>query len=281
MNYLEITITITPEEEFIKDILAASLAEIGFESFVQTESGMTAYILSKNFDERSYNETIASFLSDYENYNIESQFNEIASTNWNEEWEKHYFKPIIINEECVIHSSFHENIPNARYDILIDPKMAFGTGHHETTSLMLSAMLDTDLTDRSVLDMGCGTAVLAILAAMKGAKRIVAIDIDEWAYNNSSENIKLNNTERIEVKLGGAEILDDEKYDYIFANINRNILLNDMHRYIRSMEKGSFLFMSGFYESDIPVIKEEAERLGLNYVKHSEKNGWVAVKFRF
>lgn len=161
------------------------------------------------------------------------------SKNWNEEWEKNYFQPIVIGNECVIHSSFHQDTPEARFDILIDPKMSFGTGHHETTSLMLAELLKLDVTGKSFLDMGCGTAVLAILARMKDASPVTAIDIDEWAYENSLENIRLNHVSDITVKLGGAELLGTETYDIILANINRNILLHDMHRYISCMHTGS------------------------------------------
>ena len=280
MNYTEYLFSVSPNEEFAKDMLAGLLAEIGFESFVQTRQGLDAYILSEQVDSFALDNVLSSFSSDYKGFHVEYQVNEIASTNWNEEWEKHYFRPIVIADKCVIHSSFHEDVPQAGYDILIDPKMSFGTGHHETTLLMLSAIVDTDLSHKSVLDMGCGTAVLAILASMKGANPVTAIDIDDWAYDNSLENIKLNHIDNITVKKGGAELLDaDEVYDYIFANINRNILLNDMRYYVRCMQPGSFLFMSGFYVDDIPVIREEAERLGLKYEGFSEKNNWVAVKF--
>ena len=280
MNYMEYRFLVYPNEEFVKDILAGLLVDIGFESFVQTEQGLSAYILSGNVDKIMLDEVISSFSSDYEGFCVEYQINEIASINWNEEWEKHYFKPIVIDDQCVIHSSFHKNVPQARYDILIDPKMSFGTGHHETTSLMLSVLVDADLTHKSVLDMGCGTAVLAILASMKDANPVTAIDIDDWAYHNALENVKLNRVENITVKKGGAELLNDnDVYDYIFANINRNILLNDMQYYVRCMRKGSILFMSGFYVADIPAIRKEAERLGLKYEGFTEKTGWVAVRF--
>ncbi len=279
MQYTEFIFSIYPCEEFIKDILASELAEVGFESFEQTDEELKAYILSNNLNKEAFDLIFNAFTSEYSNFRIEYTINNIAPANWNEEWEKHYFKPIIIGDKCVIHSSFHENIPKAEFDILIDPKMAFGTGHHETTFLMLSSMLDVELNNKSMLDMGCGTAVLAILAAMKGANPVVAIDIDEWAYNNSLENIKLNNVNSIDIKLGGAEILGNDAYDYIFANINRNILLNDMQHYVHCLNKNGFLYMSGFYVEDIPVIREKAESLGLTFSGYLEKNNWVAVKF--
>jgi ribosomal protein L11 methyltransferase len=199
--------------------------------------------------------------------------------NWNEEWEKNYFQPIILGNECVIRSSFHTGTPEVKYEILIDPKMSFGTGHHETTSLMLNELLKVDVAGKSFLDMGCGTAVLAILARMKGAMPVTAIDIDEWAYTNSLENISLNSVSEIKVLLGGAELLGSETFDIIQANINRNILLNDIQHYAKCMHVGSSLYMSGFYLEDIPVIREEAEQNGLTYVSFTEKNRWVAVHF--
>ena len=188
------------------------------------------------------------------------------------------FQAYCRGDECVIHSTFHTDIPQARYDVLIDPKMAFGTGHHETTTLMLQAILASDLTGRSVLDMGCGTAVLGILARMKGAASVVAVDIDEFAVENAIENIRLNHVSGVEVRLGGIEALKQESFDFIFANINRNILLADMHAYVACMKRGSRIFMSGFYVEDIPFIRAEAEHLGLRFVGYAEKNRWVAVE---
>lgn len=276
MDYLEFLFSFDAENAFIGDLLAAELAEIGFESFVEDEKGLKAYVPTTLFDETILKAKLSAFAFAPE---ISYSHTFIKGQNWNKEWEKNYFQPIIIEGECVIHSTFHENIPQAKYDIVIDPKMAFGTGHHETTSLMLGEILKTDLCDKSVLDMGCGTAVLAILAAKKGAHPILAIDIDEWAYSNSLENIAINNESQIEVMQGGAELLKNKTFDVIFANINRNILLQDMHAYVACMKSGSELYMSGFYEEDIPVINKEAERLGLKQQSFSEKNRWVAVRF--
>jgi Ribosomal protein L11 methylase len=214
--------------------------------------------------------------------NIETDFSSkiIEQKNWNEEWEKNYFKPIIIEGRCVIHSTFHKDIPEAEFDILIDPKMAFGTGHHETTSQMLMEILENDFNGKDVLDMGCGTAVLAILSMMKGAKSARAIDIDDWVCDNANENIKLNNVKNIDVECGDASLLQDgRKYDIILANINRNILLNDMHSYVDTLNDNGSLFMSGFYEEDLPFITKEAERLGLRLDSYKSKNRWVAAKY--
>lgn len=277
MDYFEFLFKYSSENDYVADLLSSELGEIGFESFVTGSEGLTAYIPTGLYDEAKLKDLIAHFEYD-KNVVFSQKF--VEGKNWNEEWEKHYFQPIILGDECVIHSTFHKDIPSAKYEILIDPKMSFGTGHHETTSLMLRALLDADLQGKSLLDMGCGTAVLAILAAKKGASPILAIDIDEWAYNNSLENVALNHAEGIRVAMGGAELLGNETFDIILANINRNILLHDMHKYAACMHEGAELYMSGFYERDIPVIDEEAKKNGLQLLGHEEKNLWVAVHYK-
>ncbi|MDD4636462.1 MAG: 50S ribosomal protein L11 methyltransferase, partial [Bacteroidales bacterium] len=241
MNYIEVKIQVLPNLDYVTDVLSSLLGDIGYESFETVEKGIIAYVQESAFDEVKLKSVFDSF--PYEatfDYAIES----IEDQNWNQEWEKHYFQPIVISDKCVIHSTHHTNVPKAEFDILIDPKMAFGTGHHETTFLMVSYLLEEDVRGKSLLDMGCGTAVLAILASMKGASPVLGIDIDEWAYNNALENISLNHVEEIEIKLGGAEVIDpSNKFDVVMANINRNILLNDMHAYIACMKRGSLLFM--------------------------------------
>ena len=276
-DYMQVRLDVEPCSEMATDILAAALAEIGYESFVPDETGVTAFVPQGKYDEVQLQSVVEQFPVEGIALSYEATF--VPGQDWNEEWEKNYFKPIVVGDECVIHSTFHHDVPQARYDVLIDPKMAFGTGHHETTTLMLQAILATDFTGRAVLDMGCGTAVLAILACMKGAGPVVAVDIDEFATENAAENIRLNGVPEIEVRLGGADALRQEQFDYIFANINRNILLADMAAYVERMKGGAHLFMSGFYVDDIPVIRAEAERLGLHFLGHTEKNRWVAVDF--
>ena len=276
-DYMQVRLDVEPCSEMATDILAAALAEIGYESFVPDETGVTAFVPQGKYDEVQLQSVVEQFPVEGIALSYEATF--VPGQDWNEEWEKNYFKPIVVGDECVIHSTFHHDVPQARYDVLIDPKMAFGTGHHETTTLMLQAILATDFTGRAVLDMGCGTAVLAILACMKGAGPVVAGDIDEFATENAAENIRLNGVPEIEVRLGGADALRQEQFDYIFANINRNILLADMAAYVEHMKGGAHLFMSGFYVDDIPVIRAEAERLGLHFLGHTEKNRWVAVDF--
>ena len=259
-------------------MLAALTAEIGFESFVPCEGGTQAYIQKALFDEEALKNVLADF--PIPDTDITYTLAEPEDKDWNEEWEKNYFQPIVIGDRCVIHSTFHTDYPKTEYDIVINPQMAFGTGHHETTSSIIAELLDADLKGKSVLDMGCGTSILAILASMRGANPVTAIDIDDWCVNNSRDNIALNHIDNITVELGDASLLKDHKpFDVIIANINRNILLADMPAYAACMHTGSELYMSGFYVEDIPAIREKAESLGMEFVHHREKNRWVAVKF--
>ena len=278
MKYFEVTFTAQPCNETITDVLSGLTADIGFESFVECENGMKAYIQQSQFDEAALKQVVEDF--PIPGASISYSITEPEDKNWNEEWEKNFFQPIIIGDRCVIHSTFHQDIPKAEYDIVINPQMAFGTGHHETTSLIIEELLDSELKDKSLLDMGCGTSILAILARMKGAHPCTAIDIDEWCVRNSIENIELNHVDNIAVSQGDASSLSGKgPFDVVIANINRNILLNDMKQYVTCMHPGAELYMSGFYVDDIPVIREEAEKNGLTYIHHKEKNRWAAVKF--
>jgi ribosomal protein L11 methyltransferase len=202
---------------------------------------------------------------------------EIEQVNWNVEWEKN-FHPIIVNEQCGVRAPFHPK-PDVTYDIVIEPKMSFGTGHHATTHMMIEFLLEQDLQGKKVLDMGCGTGVLAIVAEKRGASQLDAIDIDNWCYQNTQENVERNECSKIEAFEGGAELLQDRHYDVIIANINRNILLEDMPSYNRSLNAGGELYLSGFYSGDIPVIKAECEKHGLEYEDFKEREEWVALKF--
>ena len=281
MNYYELKFTYESpvETTVISDILASELGEIGFESFTENEDGLLAYIADTLYNVEAVEDKLKEFPLENVTFHYTAQL--VESKDWNEEWEKNYFKPIRIGSDCIIRASFHQPEPGYTYNIVIDPKMAFGTGNHETTYLMIGEMLKLDLAGKDLLDMGCGTAVLAILAKMKKAGKVVGIDIDQWAYNNALENIRLNNTEDIRIALGGAEqIAGFGEFDIVFANINRNILLNDIRHYVSSMRKGALLFMSGFYTQDIPFIQEECERSGLIFESYAEKNNWVAIKTR-
>lgn len=279
MKYLEFTFRTIPCTEIANDVLSAVLGEVGFESFVEQADGISAYIQMNLYKEAALKEALADFpLPDTK---IEYNYQEAEDKDWNEEWEKNFFQPIVIGDRCVIHSTFHKDVPHAQYDIVINPQMAFGTGHHETTSLIISELLDSDLQGKSLLDMGCGTSILAILARMRGAAPCTAIDIDEWCVRNSIENIALNNVDDIAVFQGDASSLEGKgPFDIVIANINRNILLNDMKQYVRCMHPGSELYMSGFYVDDIPVIQAEAERNGLQFLHQREKNRWAAVKLK-
>ncbi len=280
MKYLEFTFITSPCTETANDVLAAILGEVGFESFMEHEKGLTAYIQQPLFDETAMTDAIKEF--PLPGTEISYTYIEAEDKDWNEEWEKNFFQPIVIGDRCVIHSSFHKDVPKAQYDIIINPQMAFGTGHHETTSLIIEELLDCQLEGKSLLDMGCGTSILAILARMKGAYPCTAIDIDEWCVRNSQENIALNKVDGITVLQGDASSLTGlGPFDIIIANINRNILLNDMKRYVACMRKGAEIFMSGFYIDDIPVLQAEAERNGLQLVSHKEKNRWAAIKCKY
>lgn len=256
------------------EILIAELGFAGFESFVETEEGVTAYIRKDEWEKNILDE-IEILKSD--EFKIDYSFSDIEQVNWNSEWEKN-FSPIEVDEKCTVRAPFHPE-RNFKYEIVIEPKMSFGTGHHETTYMMLQYILENDFQGKSVLDMGCGTAVLAILAEMRGAAKLDAIDIDEWCFENSEENIQRNNCKNISVYLGDASLLQKKKYDVIIANINRNILLEDMDAYIHSLNPKGALYLSGFYIEDLPLIEERCNNLGLIFVDNKEKNKWVAAKF--
>lgn len=277
MDYIKSIFKVSSNEDFVKDVLSAELAEIGYESFETETDNLIAYCPINQFDK----ENVLNLLQEFPfETSISVVHEEMKAQNWNEEWEKNFFSPIIVENRCVIHSSFHTEIPQLEYNILIDPRMSFGTGHHSTTSLMIASMLEMNMQNKNMLDMGCGTAVLAILAKKMGAKSVVGIDIDEWAYKNALDNIQLNVCQEIDIRMGGVEQLtENDSFDVIFANINRNILLNDMEKYVNVLTTNGHLFMSGFYENDIEMIRQKAETLGLQFVSYKEKSTWVAVQF--
>ena len=256
------------------DILVAELGEVGFESFTENTDGLVAYIQKEDWN--------ASLLSDIqilqsEEVHFSYEVKEIEQVNWNEEWEKN-FESIVVDNEVSIRAPFHEN-PGLTYDIVIEPKMSFGTGHHETTHLMVQHLRSMNLEEKQVLDMGCGTGILAIFAEMKGAKAVDAIDIDNWCYENSIENIERNNCKVISVFEGDSSLLKPKSYDLIIANINRNILLSDMAVYVASLKENGVLLLSGFYTEDIEMINASAEKNGLVLDKKLERNNWVGLKY--
>lgn len=278
MKYIEVSFTVSPISETANDIIAAFAMELGFESFVESSNGTVGYIPAHLFDEQTLKDILASFpMTDT---TIAFTACEMEDKDWNEEWEKNFFEPIVIDSRCVIHSTFHKDYPRADFDIIINPQMAFGTGHHQTTRLIIGYLLDADLKGKSVLDMGCGTSILAILASMRGASELIAIDIDEWCVNNSIDNLALNHIDNVKVFQGDASSLTAVgPFDVIIANINRNILLADMQYYVSRMHMGGEIYFSGFYESDLPMIKAEAERLGLRYISHRVEKEWTAARF--
>ncbi|ULC58806.1 50S ribosomal protein L11 methyltransferase [Flaviramulus sp. BrNp1-15] len=256
------------------EILIAELGYAGFESFVETEEGVTAYIQKEEWNEDILDDI---HILNSKEFKITYTFEDIEQTNWNAEWEKN-FNPIIVDDQCSVRAPFHEK-PDTKYDIIIEPKMSFGTGHHETTHMMIQHILKNDFEGKSVLDMGCGTGVLAILAEMKGAKPIDAVDYDNWCYLNSLENVERNNCKHITVIEGDASVLKNKKYDIIIANINRNILLQDMKTYVSCLNDKGMLFLSGFYNDDIPLIQTECGRHLLKFAEKLERNNWVSLKF--
>ena len=275
-SYLEYNFTVTPLQP-ASDILIAELGEVGFESFVETETGILAYIQKEDWSETILDEV--NILSN-SNFKITYTATEIEQQNWNATWEQN-FHPIKVGEECMVRAPFHEK-EKVQFDIVIEPKMSFGTGHHETTHMMLQHILEHDFKGKSVLDMGSGTGVLAILAAMKGARAVDAIDIDHWCYLNAIENVERNGCEPlITVLEGDASLLGTKKYDIILANINRNILLEDIPTYVKCLNKDGILFLSGFYKEDILIISKKCAEMALKFEKNLEKNNWVAVKYVF
>ena len=273
VNYIGYTFKIEPKEPGT-EILIAQLGYAGFESFVENEDGVTAYI-----QENDWNKDILENIQILNSGEFQITFEEevIEQVNWNSEWEKN-FNQIQVDDLVSIRAPFHEN-PNLKYDIVIEPKMSFGTGHHETTHMMVQQLLELDLKNKKTLDMGCGTGILAIFAEMKGAQPIDAIDVDNWCYENSIENVSRNNCKHISVFEGDASLLVDKKYDLIIANINRNILLNDMSKYLNCLNEDGIILFSGFYKEDISIIDAEVSKYDLKLNKTIERNNWVALKY--
>ena len=273
MDYMELKCRVVPAEPGY-EILIAELAELGYDSFVENDDELLAYIAEDDFDK-----TILDGLDiiNMDNFEVSFERTLVKDQNWNAKWEEDY-SPVMIDNRVSIRAPFHDK-PEVEFDIEIMPKMSFGTAHHATTAQMIQLLLDKDVSGMEVLDMGSGTAVLAILASMKGAKHIDAIDNDEWAYNNAVENVERNNCGNITTELGDADLLKEGTYDFIIANINRNILLADLKAYASSLKSGCELYMSGFYEEDIPKLEREANKWGISFVSHMVKDDWVASKW--
>lgn len=274
MDFVQVTL---PAPAELNDILTAELSQVGYDTFMETEAGLCAYITESLFSEAALNEVLLKYwaITGDLGYTLER----IAHKNWNEEWEKN-FEPLVISGICSVRASFHPQPAGLPYDIVINPKMSFGTGHHETTTLMIENQLEVDFGGKRVLDMGCGTAILAIMACKLGAAEVLAVDIEDWTVENARENADLNNCPNIEVRLGDVEVIRDEKpFEIILANINRNVLLADLPAYTEVLALGGTLIMSGFYTEDLKVIEEKAKFCGLTYTYKREKNNWVSVVF--
>jgi ribosomal protein L11 methyltransferase len=272
MNYIELKAEVNPVE-IGRDIVIAELAEIGFESFVEFDNGVDAYIQEPLFDESEL-KNLSSF--NHNEFKVTYQLKKIEDQNWNEVWEQN-FEPINVDDTCYVRAPFHEKKTDFEFDIIIEPKMSFGTGHHETTHLMIQELLQMDLTDKVVLDMGCGTGVLAILAELKNAKSLLAVDIDEWAYENTVENISRNNCSKIKTLKGGAECIENHQFDVVIANINRNILLQDIKNYVNTLNTEGHLLLSGFFSSDKEILLKETQKYGLKLVAENSKNDWTLL----
>ncbi len=276
MSYRELVFTKIAGEDYHQDILIGELAEMGFDTFEDTENGFKAYIPTAQFDEQAL-QNLLKF--NEEQYTFTYQVNSIEQKNWNEVWESN-FEPITIAKQIYVRATFHEAHPEFPFDIVIDPKMSFGTGHHQTTSLMMEMMLEEDFKGKKVLDMGCGTAILAILAQKLGATQLDAIDYDPICYDSTLENAQLNHAPEIRAFCGSKEAIPNEKYDIILANINRNILLDQLEAYAAVLIPEGKLYLSGFYEHpDLEIISEKAKILGLTYQEHRVNKDWTAAKF--
>lgn len=279
LGYVDANACCEPDLTTASDMLSAFLGEIGFESFVFENNVLTAYVRSEAFSSEAFAEVLDQL--PLPQITLSAETEEIEGRDWNHEWEKNYFQPIVVADRCVIHSTFHTGYPKCEYDIVIDPKMAFGTGHHATTSQIIAQLLEMDLIGKAVVDMGTGTGILAILAAMRGAAPVVAIEIDPAAEVNARENMVLNHQAQIDLRLGDATMLEGCRADVFIANINRNIILNDLEAYAATLNRDAIMILSGFYESDMPMLEARAAAFGLEYVRHTTQgDNWACLVLR-
>jgi ribosomal protein L11 methyltransferase len=275
MIYTQISFKLNPDNQENREILVAMLSELPFESFDESEEKVMGYIPGETFD---MSEIVD--ITDFIPFVTEIKNELIPDKNWNEVWENNYFKPLLIGNRCLVRAPFHTEFEPAEFELVIEPKMAFGTGNHETTTLVAEQILDMDLTGKTVLDMGCGTGILGMLASLKGAKSVTAIDIDTWSFESTVENARLNNIFNLEAKLGDASLLGNETYEIIFANIHKNVIINDLPIYESVLQSGGKLYLSGFYKHDMADVKTKAESLGLREIEFQEKNNWVVYSFK-
>lgn len=274
MIYTQISFKLNPDNQENREILVAMLSDLSFESFDESEDAVMGYIPGNTVEFDQIDETIS-----YLPFSVQFENELIPDKNWNEVWEKNYFKPLLIGNRCLVRAPFHTEYEPAEFELVIEPKMAFGTGNHETTTLVAEQILEMDLTEKTVLDMGCGTGILGMLASLKGAKSVVAIDIDRWSFESTVENARLNNIDNLQAMLGDAALLGEGSFEIIFANIHKNVIINDLPKYEHVLLSGGKIFLSGFYKHDMPDVKEKAESLGLLETGFQEKNNWVVYSF--
>jgi len=276
MKYTAVTFTSFNIEEWQKDLLIAELANLGFDTFEDQDQGFVAYIPSANLDIQALETTL---FTEAVGYDISYQVEELENKNWNQVWESN-FSPILVDNQCYVRATFHEDKPEYPYQIIIDPKMSFGTGHHQTTSMMLSFILENNFEGKEVLDMGCGTGILAILASKRGASNVLAVDFDPICVESVIENKELNQVSNITASLGSKEVIEEKHFDIIVANINRNILLDQFDVYASDLSVSGELYISGFYDGeDLEILKDKAEALGFQFVVKKVLDTWCAAKF--
>jgi len=275
MIYTQISFKLNPDNQENREILVAMLSDLAFESFNESEEQIMGYIPGESVEMEEI-KSITTLLP----FSVLIENELIPDKNWNEVWEKNYFKPLLIGNRCLVRAPFHKEFEPAEFELVIEPKMAFGTGNHETTTLVAEQILNMDLTGKTVLDMGCGTGILGMLASLKGAKNVTAIDIDTWSFESTVENARLNNIFNLEAKLGDASLLGNETYEIIFANIHKNVIINDLPVYANVLQSGGYIYLSGFYKHDMADVKSKAESLGLIETGFQEKNSWVVYAFK-
>jgi ribosomal protein L11 methyltransferase len=274
MNYFKSSFTITPDSQDFREILMAILGELGYESFVENENSVDAYIQSSY-----YKPNLLDHLSFNPIFEFEVETDEIPDQNWNEVWEKNYYKPLVVSGKCVVRAPFHTDYPKELYEIIIEPNMAFGTGNHETTTMMMEYLLELDVSGKSVLDMGSGTGILSILASKCGAITITAIDIDKWSYEGTMENARLNDIGNITPVLGDALAIPNSTFDIILANIHKNVIVSDLQLYFKVLKSKGKIIVSGFYKEDLDDILFLAKNIGLVIVNSKTRNNWCSAYF--
>lgn len=274
MNYTKISFKLNPDTEENREILVAVLSDQAFECFDESEDCVMGYIPGESLNLLEIEEITTTLP-----FSVHTENEMIPDQNWNEVWEKNYFKPLLIGNRCLVRAPFHTEYEPAEFELVIEPKMAFGTGNHETTTLVAEQILNMELTGKTVLDMGCGTGILGMLASLKGAKSVTAIDIDTWSFESAVENARLNNIFNLEAKLGDARLLGNESFEVIFANIHKNVIISDLPAYESVLQSGGKIWLSGFYTQDMADVKRKAESLGLIETGFQEKNNWVVYSF--